>query len=251
MSDYADTAPTLSAYLRLMERVTPSARRLRRLVRIEEYLRDEADGNPYLSATAREQLLRDADAVLARPEWASMVCEKLESDDPSEVGSVIYPAERLGIETRAVLWSWLAREPLERFWWSRLTAGASREEMKRLVEAADRLLPLDGLATGPSYETGWGARLGLGPQYEADWCLAGLLLGLHEFPGEGWRVISVGLRNRVVRNRTLALRALSAWPREQWPAEAEPLLEEAFWREPDKNLRTRMRALIDGGSLPD
>jgi len=245
LSDYADTGPALSAYLRLMEQATPSLRRLHHLVGIAAYLSEDLDDNPHLDATSRGQLHTKVEAILARPEWVPMVREVLESDDAREVAGVVGVAEWLGVETRPVLWNWLAREPLDGFFWYRLIVGASREEMRRLVDAAAALLPLDQLATGP------GDELGLGREYEADNCLGYVLQGVREFPGEGWGAISVGLRNRVVRNRNQALRAFSGWPRNQWPEDAEDVLQKAFWNEPRDDVRARIRALIDGVPLPE
>jgi len=245
LSDYADTYPALAAYLNLMEQATPSLHRLHHLVDIEAYLSEGLDENPHLSEIARRELHGKVETILARSEWVPMVRAVLESDDAHEVAGVVGVAERLGIETRPVLWRWLSLEPLNGFFWYRLTVQASREEIERLVEAASELLSLGELATGPA------DHLGLGPDYEADKCLGYVLQSLREFPGEGWSVISVGLRNRVVRNRNQALLALSGWPRDKWPEDAEHVLQSAFWSEPRDDVRARIRAVIDGEPLPE
>jgi hypothetical protein len=245
LSDYPDTCPALSAYLSLMEQAAPSLNRLHHLVGIEAYLSEDLDGNPHLDESAREELRGKVEAILAHPEWVPLVRGVLESNNAREVAGVVGVAQRLGIETRPVLWNWLSREPLDGFFWYRLTIGASREEMQRLVEAASALLPLDELATGPA------DHLGLGSDYEADNCLGYVLQGLRDFPGEGWHAIAVGLRNRVVRNRNQALRAFSGWTRDQWPEDADDVLQKAFWNEPREDVRARIRAVIDGVPLPE
>ena len=194
-SDYADTGPALSAYLGMMEHATPSLPRFHHLVGVEAYLSEELDGNPHLDPSAREGLHRRAEAILARAEWVRMVHGVLESTDAREVAGVVGVAERLGVETRPVLWDWLSRAPRDGFFWYRLTVGADRDDMARLVEEASALLPLADLATGP------GDDLGLGREYEADNCLGYVLQGLREFPGKGWSVISTTRSGSFVASR--------------------------------------------------
>jgi hypothetical protein len=241
-----------------MERAAPTlgrrpyGGRLRHLVDIEEYLHEDRNVNSHPEATTREQLHTKVEAILAWPEWVSMVRERLESDDAREVASVVRVAEALGVDTRPTLWSWLAREPLDDFFWYRLSIGASREEMRRLIDAAAALLPLDELTTWPSDDVAQRRA------WKANQCLLYVLQGLYKtgereatgFPGEGWNVISVGLRCGDVRIRIKALRALSGWTRDQWPEDAEDLLQEAFRTESDESVRLGIRAVIDGAPLP-
>lgn len=239
LSELGDWDGALSVYLGLMERTAPKVHRLHHLVAIEASLSgDAAVGN----ALAREQH-GQVEAILAWPVWVPMVREVLESDDGREVYSVIHVAERLGLETRPVVWKWLDREPSLTSWWSRLTVGASREGIERLVDEAAARLPLDELATAPAAASRNGGR-----ELAAEIRLGLFLQGLPEFSDESWCAVRSGLLRRATRVQ--ALRALNAWPRSQWPKGAEGRLKERLRNEPNEDIRRGIRALIDGAPLP-
>ena len=245
LSDYTDSAVVLADYLDRLDRAEATVTRLHQLVRVNLYLGDDEDENLHIDPAARERLQDHASAILGKKDWVDLVRTTLESDDLQVVSSVLTVAGWVEVPTEPVLWKWLRREPLASFLWYLLADDATREDAQALSEAAAELLPMERLASGPERNLGFGA------DYEADECLGYVVQGLKDHPGEGWPIIATALRNRVTRNRNLAVRVLVRWPRQQWPQKAEPLLQEAFWTEPDENVRALIRGAIDGQPLPD
>ena len=246
LSDYEEAQPALAAYLSRMADATPTVRRVRDLVglRICIDTKDEEE-NPNLPPDAANEIILAIDELTNRTAWRALILEALESDDLESVKDVIASARNLGIDVGPVLWKWIEFEPSDSHLWYQLTVKANLDEIRSVVAAAERLLPLDRLQTGPT------ADLGLGPDYELDQSLGYVLQGLRDFPGEGWGLISVGLGNRVTRNRNMAIRAIGLWPRDSWPADAAPFLNEAMWREPEPKTRERIRALLRGDVASD
>jgi hypothetical protein len=129
--------------------------------------------------------------------------------------------------------------------WFEISQTPDRERMARVVALAERLLPLDLIATGP------GTELRLGKEWGPHGDLDSVLQELGRFPGLGWNLVRAGLHSKVTRNRNMALRALSEWGRQRWPAEARTILVEAREREPDENVRERFDRVLDGKTLGD
>jgi hypothetical protein len=241
LSDYEEAQPALAAYLRRMVDATPTLRRVRDIVGLRIGLDIEDDEeNPHLPPDAANAIIAAIDELTSQTAWRAPILEALESDALKSVKGVIGSARNLSIDVGPVLWKWIERAPTDAHLWYQLTVKANLDEIRSVVAAAERLLPLDRLQTGPT------ADLGLGPDYEFDQSLGYVLQGLRDFPGEGWGLVSLGLGNRVTRNRNMAIRAIGAWPRDSWPPDAASLLNKAMWHEPDPKTRERIRTLLSG-----
>ena len=109
-----------------------------------------------------------------------------------------------------------------------------------VLSFVESILPFDRIETGPGDELGWG--LAFEPHETLDW----VLQHLNRFPKRSWRLIRAGLHSPGIRSRNMAIHALAAWPRESWPSEATSLVLEAHEREPDKDVKGRLTALLEG-----
>jgi hypothetical protein len=129
--------------------------------------------------------------------------------------------------------------------WFEISKTPDRKRMARVVDLAERVLPLDRIATGP------GTELGLGPQWQPHGDLDFVLQELGRFPGLGWDLVRSGLRSPVTRNRNMALRALSGWGPQRWPADARPLLVAARAKEPEADVRKRIDSVLNGKTFDE
>ncbi len=118
-----------------------------------------------------------------------------------------------------------------------------RSRIEQVVALAEARIPLSKIATGPSDETGLGAR------FEHHGALDFILQELRDFPGLGWPLIEAGLRSPVIRNRNMGIRALSGWQRNQWPGGAREYVEQYRDDEPDEDVRASFDKLLAGKPL--
>jgi hypothetical protein len=118
-----------------------------------------------------------------------------------------------------------------------------QERVERVIEFAEKTLPLKEIASGPSNS------LGLGPEFQHHRALDFVLQELRRFPDKGWSLIRSGLQSPTVRNRNMAVQALAAWDRTVWPVEAEGLLNRAIEAEPKDETRAIMEKALAGKSL--
>ena len=242
ISDYVDCVPTFSAYLAMMSNAQATPQRLSHLTTLERYLKDEAEVNPHLPEEWRTRFQLEIGEILDRPIWSELVVETLASDQLTDVKGVLTVAERLGLDPVPTIHAWLPRAPHDEYLWQEVSKRANRDEMRRLVELAEILLPFSALSTVPTND------LGLGPDYKLEGCLEMILQCLRPFPGEGWPAINAGLNCRVTRTRNMALDAFSQWPRETWPVGAAEVLARLIFLEPNVVLRNRVRELIAADS---
>lgn len=239
MSDYADGAAAMRAFVSRVAVAEPSLDRLDTLTTLERYLGATAAQNPHLSTDEREALGKRIETILQGARWSSLVREKLASQDLAEVKRAIDKCGRFELDAVPVVIGWLRRNPIDDHLWYWLLERAKGVPLDDVLGLAEVLLPLDALANGPE------DNLGLGPEYAADNCLGLVVQRLARETEQGWRFIRIALQNRVTRNRNLSLRALKAWPRSSWPSDANELLRSIAWREPEDDVRKRIRELLE------
>jgi hypothetical protein len=238
MSDYDDGAAAISEYLVHMASASATLQRLHHLVVLERYLADSTAENPHLGAEQPSELSAQLSAVLARPEWRSLVADALSSEELTDVKSALSLVDRFDLDPVPVVRSWVPREPHDAYLWQTILARADAAMMADLVALAESILPFDAIQTGPAKD------FGLGQAYRAEACLDQILQRLRKFPQQGWTAIEVGLRCRVTRTRNMALAALGEWPRDRWPDGAQEALTQLLFQEPDDKVRKRVRELL-------
>jgi hypothetical protein len=187
----------------------------------------------------RREVRAQSEALIAAPRWRELVNSGLTSSDVQTFSEASEAAKVLGIDTWERHFA-RASAGLEDGSWFEISKTPDRERMVRVVGLAERVLPLERIATGP------GAELGIGQQWRPHGALDFVLQELGRFPGLGWNLVRTGLRSSVIRNRNMALRALSEWGPQRWPADARPLLLDARAKEPDADVRKRMDRILDG-----
>lgn len=186
----------------------------------------------------RVRLRSQCDEQMKRPEWRAKVDRGLLSEDNRVFYQADAAAQQLGINTWDVHFAKVRAAPLKSSSWYRLLQQTSDSQIEEVLHFADKVFPLEQIATGPSDS------LGFGEKYEAHRALDWLLQDLKKFPERGWNFIKAGLQSPVTRNRNMALNALLAWSRTAWPADAEWLLGTAYQAEPNKDLRERLKSAL-------
>jgi hypothetical protein len=245
MSDYADGAAAIGAFLRHMGSARLTSGRVGCLQYLERYLAEWAKDNALISDAERRSLLASVSQVLSRPECAEVVIELLRADTLGDVTRGLGLADRFEIDARPVARSWLQRSLVDGYLWQWLLQHTSVDELDCVLDEACRLLPLATLASGPE------DNLGLGLEYQADGALRIIVQHLRAFPAHGWLLVATALKNRVTGGRNGALKVLDVWPTEAWPPSAREAIAAALEVEPRADVRENMRALLDHGKLPE
>jgi hypothetical protein len=191
----------------------------------------------------RAAAIRDhINTIKGRPDWSAKIEQGLSSSDRMAFWTAAEAAKAFGIDTWDVHFQRLQQENNEGDWYSVMQTNDSTR-IDRVVDLAETLLPLEGIASGPSDE------LGLGPVFKSHGALDFVLQDLRRFPGKGWRLIRAGLQSPVTRNRNMAVRALAVWDRQAWPPETELLLRQAVKAEPNEDTRRDMQKILAGEPL--
>lgn len=231
---YDDAARALSGYLLHSTARGITLPRLWSLLSINRFLQD-----PRASAMCREdddwRRVRHRFAQLfADPASRELVLAGLTSEEPTTLRLAAWAARWMDIPVRPALLRGVESQPYDSTLWFLLVDDCPSEDISSVVGAAERLLPLEGLRTGPTTE------LGLGARFEADGILDMIVSRLDEHPGHGWELVETALNNRTSRNRRMALRALKGWPTECLPPRARQVLLAAAAREPIPELGEEM-----------
>jgi hypothetical protein len=124
-------------------------------------------------------------------------------------------------------------------WWHLMqTEDANRVD--EVIALARGQLDLALVGSGPS------SALGLGPGFRDDSAVDFIVQDLRRFPGHGADFIEVGLNGRSIRLRHMAINALRDWGREHWPEGMDSAVKAALLREPEQDVRDRMKLLLAG-----
>jgi len=241
MDAYPDGAEATELYLSHLQTRALDLQSLIDVSRINEFLKEESGPvkDPALGWPDRSaQLLRLANAILSRPDWEQKTREALNSEDSRTFWTASEAAQALGLDIWDVHFERLKRGGTNL--WYHVMKTDDPDRVARVIELAEKTLPLHELASGPS------TSLGLGPEFEAHSALDVVVQELRRFPGLGWSLIRVGLQNATIRNRIMAAKALQAWDRTTWPAEAEALLKRALQAEPNDDTRALMAKVLAG-----
>ncbi|GAA2589934.1 hypothetical protein SMC26_20440 [Actinomadura fulvescens] len=178
--------------------------------------------------------------ILQRPLWADLARLGLASTDEAEFYRASRACRMLGVPTLQAHLNRVRDEPYDPRHWHSSMQEADTGTLSQVLDLATDLLPLTLIATGPAEEDGFG------PDFAPHRCLDAFLPKLGEWPGQGWPIVAAGLASPVVRNRNMAIRTLAAWDESAWPAQARDAVTAALAREPDADVRERLRLLLEG-----
>lgn len=245
MDDYADGAAVVERYLYHLGTEPKEIEQLIAVSSIQRFLdttsdwktRETRGWTPTLRGALRAKIL----AVKGLPHWKAMVNAGLASKDPITFSTAAVAAKALDIDT----WDhhFARLESGDDDGWCFVMQTDDPARIDRVVALAEKMIPLDKIATGPAKE------LGLGLEWVNHGHLEFVLQDLRRFPGKAWPLIRTGIRSPVTRSRHMALKALSAWGKAKWPSDAEALLETTLKEEPDEIVRGEIETLLAGKQI--
>lgn len=243
MDQYEDAAETCRLYLSHVKRHSPELCHFLTTQRIREYIEgDERPTDQRLkhgwNESAQNSVRELCANILKDERWIDLILRELNSTEDRAFHRASQAAGYLGLDTFAFHWTRLKSQPQEAARWYHVMHRANPERIDQIIELAERELPLEAIATGPTDV------FGIGPGFQPHGCLDFILQDLKDFPGKSWRLIDVGIRSPGKRNRGMALNALERWERGVWPPEARSVLEVASRLEPDQKLRHRFDGLL-------
>ncbi|MGW0607984.1 hypothetical protein [Streptomyces sp. NPDC002640] len=244
---YPEAVTALEGFLRHCRTEGASLRRLSTLLTLDAFL--DSRLSAHLWTDPRVPRVRaEVKALATGPAARRLVVDGLESDEDRVFRPAAWAARRMGVRAHSALLARVERTPLDSGFWYLLVDGCPADDIARVVAAAERLLPLAELRTGPSTD------VGLGREFRTDQVLDMIVSRLGTHPGHGWNLLATALRNRTTRNRRMALNALGEWPVDAVPAAAVPLLERVAEEEPEAELReltlTQLHRLAPDGHPP-
>ncbi len=237
MSDYKDGAEASLLYLNHLKYRESDLNTFDVVSNIRRYFtEDNAAGD------LNEKILKAADFYLKRKGWDALVSAGIHSKDEQDFYIANKVADKLDMDTWDIVFERQQQHKDANLWWE-LMQTDELGKIRKIVEYAELVVPLDEIASGPS------DLLGLGPEFQHHNTLDFIVQDLGKFPGEGWNLIRASLFSPVIRNRNMAHRALNTWPRDQWPSEATDLLEEAYKSETEEEVKVRIKLLIEGKDI--
>ena len=174
--------------------------------------------------------------LLGRDEARRFVAARLER--PNEALRVWGIAESMGLDPWEAGWRHLDDARIDSHLYAQLARTPMPDRWARLVARAERVLPLDALASGPEDRL-----LPAGPDGEAAHALAQLVQGMR--PGR-WsaRLVATALLSPVIFIRNGALRALEQTETSEWGAPVQFALRRLVASEPTEDVRARARAQL-------
>jgi hypothetical protein len=187
----------------------------------------------------RTELARTCDRILRRPEWPERVRAVYITGSYQEQNEAWSLAEAVGIDLWEDAFARLERERLNSTLYFQLMRSDDLHRVHRVIEFAERHLPLASIATGPK------DYFGFGPEYEAHSCLDYLLQEMRRECVFSDTLIAAGLRSPVTRNRNMAAAALEAHPVSAWGERTREALGKTVSDECNKELRERLRGLVN------
>jgi hypothetical protein len=247
IDDYADGAIVVDRYLQHLGGEPNELTQLLVVDHIDRFVGEEADWSarekrgwtPALRAALREKTA----AVKRLPHWQELIAVGLTSKDRVSFYEADEAAKALSIDSWNHHFTRLEAGTDDGWFFVMRTDDPSR--IDRVVALAEKLIPLDEIATGPAEE------MGLGPAWADHGHLDFVLQDLRRFPGKGWSLIRAGIRSPVIRNRHMALRALSPWGMERWPSDAEGILRATVADEPDQGVQDEIARLLAGKQIEE
>lgn len=246
MSDYEHGVRVVTSLLAHLEKRCDSVHRLSTVIRIREWNATFDQGTESRrarleslgwSSACRAALDATCATIIEHDRWKRIVQEAYESDDFTQRRLAWSAAEAVGVDLWDSAFRKLEQSPLDEVLYFELFQTDDAYRQRRLIAFAERNLPLDEIACGPSLE------LGLGDAWRAHGCLAFALQALCCPELFSPTLVSAGLRSPVTGVRNAAVSVLESHPAGRWKADLAEVLEVSLRTEPSEALRDRLRAL--------
>lgn len=219
----------------LLETAEVSLEQLGSLAAIRSNISD-LDSNTESDWTAAQMKLESFwKELVGSKDWKPAIETALASEDRLTV----WAAERAAAVLEIDLWEhFYQRVEDGHANWYQLMSTRHEERIKRAVDLACKLIPLNEIATGPK------DLLALGPQYKAHGDLDYILQALRNWPGYGVELISAGLKSPSVRNRNMSLQALKEWGPQHWAPTTEDEIKNLLSVEPNEGTRELIQEVL-------
>ncbi|TQI78630.1 hypothetical protein FHU10_1332 [Serratia fonticola] len=238
MHDYAQGAQACECYLRCLLAMAPAE--IQHYLAASEIARfaqlQSAEEEAVWDLAQCELLAERANAVMAQPQWSSVINGHLQGSDKSLFNLAVIASRLRQQDPWEAIYARQLADPTDDNWYQ-LMQTDQPAHITRVIALAEQQLDLAAIASGP------GTAMGLGLAYRQHQALDFVLQDLKKFPGMGESLLAVGLRSEVIRNRHMALNALEVWPPADWSPEMLQTLAESVRNEPDEPVRERLQAL--------
>jgi hypothetical protein len=237
IEQYEDGPEAAELYLRHLRSREIGLTALLTIQEIKTFFETAEEHLHYRWQCRKRVIIEHVNALESRPECEERIRVGLASEDLCTFWRAVEATRLIGVDPWEFVFDRLERG--EDYWdWLLRTDNAERAD--RVIELAQRLLPLDWIASGPARE------LGFGPGFDFHRSLTFIVQELRRFPGKGWRLIRASLGSPLIHNRDMAVRAIGAGGRDKWMEDTERLLQKALKIEPELHIRERIARVLCG-----
>lgn len=236
MDDYADGGKVVQLYLGYLRKRELSFEQFLVVEQIHRYVTDHSSWPSHLC----ESLAVDSQLILTSPEWEVRAIAELESSLELRESQPFHTAASVAKAVGVDVWEYYYRRQkigVDSEWFY-LMQTKSEERVDMVVTLAEKMIPLEKIATGADN------KLGLGLEYKHHTALDYIVQELRHYSGKGWHLVRASLKSPVVRNRNMAIAALEAWGEGGWPIGARAALEEALVDETEQSTRESIGMLL-------
>ncbi len=231
---YADAAKAVLAFLNQSVYMASTVHHLLVLTTVKKYLTDDErewtlnDWNE----DKKNDCLRLCDKILSHNNWIQVVSSALHCSDDYYEHLARIAAIDIGLDVWEEVFCQLKKSPLNSGLYSFLMDSKDEYRIRKLVDFAEKNLPLSKIASGPSKKL-WGAK--------EHHCISFLVQKLLDFEGVGINLVNAALLSPVTGNRNMALNVLEAWGLEYRNDKTLINLEKLKKAETDKEIKKRLR----------
>ena len=245
INDYQDAAAVMALYLAHLEANQLSIVHFNVLKIFQDYL-ENADGKndwDELAANGwttknREHMLEKVQCMVDSQIWTPRVLALLDSDDGQQFWQIKRAAAKLNINLWPTVWQKLNAKPDEQGLWLDAMNMVEMADIDKIITLAERVIPLDKIATGPADE------MGLSEAYRDHQILDSVVFNLDSAPGKGIDLIIAALQSPVIRNRNSAVNSLLMWDKSYLTPQLVKTIEKVIVLEPDLEIKENMGQLL-------
>ncbi|TQS00877.1 limonene hydroxylase [Paenibacillus ottowii] len=243
IDDYEHAAMVIGNYLRHAKTMCTTVKHFTIIMDIADFLGEEDDSwearyEYEWTPELRKRYASICQQMMDDPQWVKRVEQELLHADSPHLHCAIRAARMLALDVWPVLFDQLSKKPVKSNLYFELIKTEDEQRARKLVDFAEKHLPLGEIASGPADVPGFG------PEYEAHQCLGVLLQLLSSYEGVGQELVAAGLWSPVISNRHAALHVLKAWPSEMWGVKATEHLRRLSVDETEESIREQIREIL-------